>query len=197
MAFLDVWGQSGAERVPLTSERVTVGKSRANDLVVDDPEVSRMHAVLERYPAGWCVRDLSSRNGTFVNGQRLTAERPLRVGDEIRVGTTIIRFDAPGRAAETASTDTAEPAPHLTPREREVLVELCRPTLESDVFARVSTIREMAGRLYVSEAAIRQFLTSLADKFQVRETGEERRVRLAAEAIRRGVVSIADVRHND
>lgn len=196
MAFLEVLGELGSENVPLLSDEVTVGKSRANDLVIDDPEVSRMHAVLKSYPAGWCIRDLSSRNGTFVNGNRLTAERPLRAGDEVRVGTTIIRFSMPPSAQDTASTEDAEPPPHLTPRERDVLVELCRPTLQSDVFARVATIRETAERLYVSEAAVRQFLTSLAGKFAVDETGEQRRVRLAAEAIRRGVVSIADVRNN-
>jgi pSer/pThr/pTyr-binding forkhead associated (FHA) protein len=63
---------------------VTLGKTASNDITIDtDPTVSRLHAVLEYFPAGWCIRDLASRNGTFVNGQRVLGERRLQNGDEI------------------------------------------------------------------------------------------------------------------
>ena len=47
---------------------MTVGTLESNDVVVDAEGVSRVHAVFERFGDAWCVRDLGSRNGTFVNG---------------------------------------------------------------------------------------------------------------------------------
>ena len=76
----------------LDGGRVTVGKDEQNDLVLDDPTVSRLHAVLERFAAGWCVTDLGSSNGTFLNGERIWAQQRLRHGDEVRVGRTRLLF---------------------------------------------------------------------------------------------------------
>jgi hypothetical protein len=79
--YLEVWTPAGRELVALEVDRLTLGADAANDLPLPaDPTLSRLHAALERYGAGWCVRDLDSRNGTFVNGQRVWRERPLRRG---------------------------------------------------------------------------------------------------------------------
>ena len=76
-AYLEVWTAAGRELVTLEAERLTLGTDPANDLPLPaDPTLSRLHAVLERYGAGWCVRDLDSRNGTFVNGQRVWRAAP-------------------------------------------------------------------------------------------------------------------------
>ena len=83
-------------RFELQSERTTVGKAPENDIVlVDDPTASHLHAMLERFPAGWCVTDLGSSNGTSVNGERIWASRHLRHGDEIRLGQTRLIFRDP------------------------------------------------------------------------------------------------------
>jgi hypothetical protein len=67
----------GRELVALEAGRLTLGTDPANDLALAaDPTLSRLHAVLERYEAGWCVRDLGSRNGIFVNGQHIWAGAP-------------------------------------------------------------------------------------------------------------------------
>src|SRR5207244_12670529 len=91
---LEVHGPEGTEPVPLQGDRITIGGGSANDVVISwDGTVSRMHAVLERMgEAGWVVRDLSSRNGTFVNGERIWRDCPLYSGDEIRVGATRLLF---------------------------------------------------------------------------------------------------------
>jgi DNA-binding CsgD family transcriptional regulator len=73
-------------------------------------------------------------------------------------------------------------------------VALCRPVLSGDLFTEPASIRELAAGLFVSEAAVKQHLLHLYDKFGLYDDGERRRVRLANEAIRRGAVSLADLR---
>jgi hypothetical protein len=191
--YLEVWVDGARERVRLEGERVTIGQSSTNDLpLAFDHTVSRVHAVLERVSAGWCVRDLASRNGTFVNGARIWGERPLRNGDEIRVGGTrlVARVEDPGGGVD--ATIGAETAPHLTPREREILLALCRPMVPGDVFREPASIRQIAGELVVTEAAVKQHLSRLYDKFKIAEP-EGRRARLANEAIRRRAVNTAEI----
>jgi tetratricopeptide (TPR) repeat protein len=70
--------------------------------------------------------------------------------------------------------------PHLTRRERDVLVALCKPAVGSgDTFVEPASIRAMADRLGVSDAAIKQHLLNLYDKFELFEGEDNRRVRLA------------------
>jgi DNA-binding CsgD family transcriptional regulator len=193
-AYLEVWTPAGRELVSLQAGRLTLGADPANDLALPaDPTVSRLHAALERYGTDWCIRDLDSRNGTFVNGQRVWRERPLRPGDELRVGASrlVYRSDEPtgGKA-----TQASEPPPELTRREREVLLVLCRTVLAGEAFSEPASIREIADALVVTEAAVKQHLAHLYDKFGVHGGGERRRVRLANEALRRGAVTIAGLR---
>jgi DNA-binding NarL/FixJ family response regulator len=82
----------------------------------------------------------------------------------------------------------------LTPREQEVLVALCRPVLAADVFTEPASIKTIADRLLVTEAAVKQHLGHLYDKFGVPDGLERRRVRLANEAVRRGAVSLGHLR---
>jgi hypothetical protein len=136
--YLDVseWGDSRV--VMLEGSRLAVGRVSDNDLVLaSDPEVSRFHALFESVAGGWCLRDLSSKNGTFVNGERLGGDRPLRSGD---------------------------------------------------------VTKEIAAALSISEAAVKQHLLHLYDKFGIYGAGERRRYRLANDAVRRGAVSLADLR---
>jgi hypothetical protein len=64
----------------------TIGRDARNDLAVDDMTVSRIHARLERTPAGWVLKDLSSTNGTRVNGWRVRGQVTVRAGDVVRFG---------------------------------------------------------------------------------------------------------------
>jgi class 3 adenylate cyclase len=87
--------EAAGEVVPLLAERVTVGRSVTNDVVLeDDDTVSRSHAALENRAQGWIIRDLNSANGTFVNNERLLDERQLQSEDEIRVGNSSLLFRA-------------------------------------------------------------------------------------------------------
>jgi pSer/pThr/pTyr-binding forkhead associated (FHA) protein len=189
--YLEMWVDGDRRRVELDGDRVTIGHSSENDLALPfDPTVSRVHAVLERVASRWAVRDLGSRNGTFVNGDRIFGERVIRSGDEIRVGT--IRLIARGDEAPQDETIGADPAPDLTRREREVLVALCRPMVGGGVFREPASVRQIAADLVVTEAAVKQHLQRLYEKFGLFER-EGRRARLANEAIRRAVVSTAEI----
>jgi predicted component of type VI protein secretion system len=193
-AVLEVWTLSGRRHVELEADRITVGKDAQNDLVVDaDPMVSRLHAVLERFPAGWCVTDLGSSNGTFLNGERIWAQQRLRHGDEVRVGRTRLLFRNSSDVGHTVTKAEAE-SPTLTAREHDVLAVLCRPLLDRDLFTEPASIREIAADLVVSEAAVKQHLANLYAKFDVGEGSTHRRSRLANEALRRGAVTLGDLR---
>lgn len=194
-AFAEIWGGAGAQLVPLEGDRVTVGRAPNNPIQLPkDAHVSRLHAVLERYPAGWSVRDLGSANGTFVNGQRLVAEHRLEDGDELRVGQTRLVFRDRQHPGTDRTLSAGEELPHLTEREHDVAVELCRPVLDGDSFAQPATIAQMAEELVVSTAAIKFHLSNLYDKFSIPQSGLARRAQLANEAIRRGAVTVAELR---
>ena len=92
-SHLEVWKPSGRELIPLTGQRVTVGKASTNEVALGhDETVSRLHAVLENLGFAWSIRDMGSRNGTYLNGEPITAERVLRSGDEVRVGKSRLIF---------------------------------------------------------------------------------------------------------
>ena len=166
---------------------MTVGTLESNDLIADSDGLSRVHAAFEKLGGVWCVRDLGSRNGTFVNGGRIVGERALHSGDEIVLGRLRLLFHGPGRGQETAS--IAQPPP-LTPREHDVLLALCRPLLTGDAFTEPASIRVIAAELVVSEAAVKQHLSRLYVKFDVGTHGERRRVQLANAAVARGAVRL-------
>jgi hypothetical protein len=189
-SYVEVWGRGGRQLRALDAERLTVGTLETNDLAVDAEGVSRVHAVFERFGDVWCVRDLGSRNGTFVNGGRIVGEHALHSGDEIVLGRLRLLFHGPARGKETAA--IAEPPP-LTPRERDVLLALCRPLLTGDAFTEPASIRAIAAELVVSEAAVKQHLSRLYGKFDVGAHGERRRVQLANAAVSRGAVRLGDL----
>ena len=183
-------------RFALEDNRTTIGKSDENSVPVpDDPTASHLHAVLERFPAGWCVTDLGSTNGTWVNGERIWASHRLRHGDEVRVGQTRLIF-RDSLAAGGAQTEAEQEAPALTTRERDVLVALCRPLLARDMFTEPASTRAIADELVITQAAVKQHLGNLYDKFGVGAGDAHRRARLANEALRRGAVSLTELRVN-
>ena len=76
---------------PLTRDTYTLGRHRNNDVVISDPKVSSFHARLDRSPEGFRLVDLKSRNGSYVNGERIESVE-LNTGDEVRLGTALIAY---------------------------------------------------------------------------------------------------------
>ena len=198
MAAVELWSERGRDRiVTLTEAAYTVGTDATSvNIAVEDPTVSRVHAVFERVGTAWLVRDLGSRNGTRLNGERLAGQRRLRDGEELLLGRTRLIF-RDGADARRPKTDAIEKPPdNLTRMERRVLVELCRPMVSHNTFQPPASVREIASRLFIGKNAVQAHLTNLYDKFAVYAPGDAdggRRVALANEAMRRGAVSIADL----
>ncbi len=69
----------------------TLGRLQANDIPIHDAKMSRKNTRIFRQGKHWVVQDLGSKNGTWLNGESIHAER-LEDGDEIRVGETLFRF---------------------------------------------------------------------------------------------------------
>jgi pSer/pThr/pTyr-binding forkhead associated (FHA) protein len=198
VALLDVQGLQGREVVMLEGERMTIGKNPDCDLEIgDDASVSRVHARLEPVGGGWSICDLGSTNGTFVNGVLIFGERILRDDDEIIVGRTRLHFCDRSRAGD-ASTERTGARPRLTPTERKVLIELCRPLRSGAAFTQPATPRAIAERLFVGEAAVKQHISHLQDKFGITEDeGVPKRVRLANAALETGTITFTDLKEDD
>jgi predicted component of type VI protein secretion system len=178
----------------LRDDVTTVGRGSGVDVSLEDPTVSRLHAELVRRGPHVYIADLGlSSNGTRVNG-RPVGRRTLRDGDVVSFGTARARVggieELDDHVAEAAS-DTMElrriTAPDLTRRELEVLTALCRPALRQDAFVAPASAREIAEELVVTEAAVKQHLLRLYQKFRIPE-GTNRRAKLANEVIAAGVV---------
>ena len=91
-------GELIAVPIPLEREEVILGRALEADVRVNDTQVSRQHARINTVRqegsklTNYVLNDLSSRNGTFLNGRRISSEK-LQNGDKIAIGETILRFD--------------------------------------------------------------------------------------------------------
>lgn len=193
-AHFEVHGAGPVRLVPLSVDALTIGRAPDNELPIDSRLVSRLHALVERFPSGWIIRDLGSTNGTTVNGLLLREARTLHDGDRVEIGPARLVFRAPAQLAASRTVNVEPPpaAPALTRRERELLVVLCRPYVAGDeVFPEPPGVRALAAALGVSESAVKKHLTRLYDKFDLVTNDDRRRSRLAAEVVRRAAVPLA------
>ena len=129
--FMFLRDDDGSQRVvTLTGDRLVLGRAPGSDLEIAwDPRVSGVHAYLERRGPRWVIEDDGlSRNGTFVNGERLRGQRTLRDGDVLRLGDTAIGFRDPETEPVVATVSvTTLAVPDVSEAQRRVLVALCRP----------------------------------------------------------------------
>jgi putative peptide zinc metalloprotease protein len=95
----------GDQVYPLTKPVTAIGRTSDNDLILDDPSVSRRHARITRSPAGFVIEDLDSFNGTTVGGRVLHGDRAIVNDDtELLFGDVEVRFAQPRSAAVGSKT---------------------------------------------------------------------------------------------
>jgi pSer/pThr/pTyr-binding forkhead associated (FHA) protein len=175
----------------LRTSPVTVGRSSSADICLSwDARVSRLHARLELVgddPASdWTVvDDGSSRNGSYVNGERIRGRAHLRAGDGLSVGGTLLVFRVD--AAAEGDGDRAEPRPEpgqthgdatifgrpyvnrasLSDTQRRVLSALARPADETSASPQTASDEEIAGELFLNVETVRAHLQVLSERFGV------------------------------
>src|SRR6478672_5234705 len=163
--------------------RLTVGRRSDSDLALTwDDEVSRLHAQLERVGGAWTlVDDGLSRNGSWVNGERVQGRRRLNDGDRMCFGETPVTYRAPPDldAKSTVTVKVGGASIVLTAVQRSVLVALCRP-MKATAYAPPATNREIADAVSLSVDAVKAHLRVLFDRLGLEELPQNRkRARLA------------------
>lgn len=199
--FLILRTEEGEQQlVPLAGRtRLTIGRGDEVDVSIEGDEgVSRLHAELELVGGSWLVVDDGlSTNGTFVEGERIGARRRLADRELISVGGTGILYRDPvaseGPGPTVAAIDTAT-VQTLSETQRKVLIALCRPYATGDSFATPATNREIAEAVFLSVDAVKGHLRVLFDRFGLADLPQnEKRARLAEQALRSGAVRVSDL----
>jgi pSer/pThr/pTyr-binding forkhead associated (FHA) protein len=197
LVYRDASGDQVLFGLDASRDRFTIGRRAESDLALDwDGEVSRLHAQLESVGQEWTlVDDGLSRNGSFVNGERIRGRRRLRDGDMVRVGKTVILFRAPSDAVQESNEVSSDSltAAGVSPGQRRVLVALCRP-LAGARYATPPSNRELAAELYLSIETVKFHLHALFELFGIERLPQHhKRAALARLALERGVVGPRDV----
>jgi pSer/pThr/pTyr-binding forkhead associated (FHA) protein len=155
-----------------------------------DTEVSRAHAMLERVGDSWTLLDDGlSRNGSYVNGQRVHGRRRLESGDTMLIGGTSIVFVAVDAGVPTTTTTRYSAMPDLTPAQRRVLAALCAPALERP-FAPAASNAEIAAELFVTVDTVKSHLHVMFELFGIDGMPQNRkRAELVRLALERGLAT--------
>lgn len=109
MALLRLFDQdNGIQDIPIPGKRFIIGRSpEYADFCLNDPAVSRMHAMIYEAGGQFMLKDMDSTSGTFVNNKRIT-ERKLSPGDKLLLGSTSLEFVATEEDGEDAEEFDAE-----------------------------------------------------------------------------------------
>jgi FHA domain len=197
--FLHVRAGDERQRIfglPEGSGRATIGRHSECDVSLAwDPEVSRLHALVERVGTEWTfVDDGLSSNGSFINGSCVVGRHRLKDGDRLCCGETVLIYRNPV-ARDAASTARASEQPNsvtLTAMQRKVLVALCRP-ISSSAFSTPATNRQIAEEVFLSVDAVKAHLRVLFERFGLNELPQnEKRARLAATVLAAGILAPRD-----
>jgi len=176
----------------------TIGRRPSNQISLGwDVNVSRVHAQLERVGDAWTVTDDGlSRNGTWVNSERISGRRVLHDEDVMRFGDTLVAFRDPARGDSRATADQEETplAAGVSEAQRRVLIALCRPYKNGAGFAAPASNKQIADELFIGLDAVKSHMRALFHAFGVGHLPQnQKRTRLAERAFSTGVVSERDL----
>jgi FHA domain-containing protein len=191
-------GEQRLLRLPRDGAEVWIGRNTEADLCIGwDREVSGLHAQLQQAAGEYTlVDDALSRNGSYVNGERVGGRRRLQDGDMLRFGRTLVLFRLPtGVTPEpTVAAPEGLTAASLSAQQRKVLTALCRPFQDGDPFATPPTNQEIADELFLTVDAVKVHLRTLFGKFEVAGLPQnKKRLALVGRALQSGLITGRDV----
>ncbi len=194
LVFRDGDGEQAIVAIEAGATELWVGRSESADVRLDwDEEVSTLHAQIEVVRDECTLLDDGlSRNGSYVNEERVHGRRHLRDGDTIRLGRTPILYRRPGEGAPEATAVATEvpAAATISPAQRRVLIALCRPYKDGGAFATPATNQEIGAELHLSVDAVKTHMRALFEKLAVGDLPQnQKRVALAERALQAGIVS--------
>jgi hypothetical protein len=195
--FLVFRDSAGTSRVVSleSATAMTIGRGAGCDLQLpEDAQVSRVHAQLERVGPDWTlIDDGLSRNGTYVNGQRISGRRRLRDGDIVLIGATSLTYRAfrgPVSQATLVAGEMLAAVTSLSDTQRQVLLALCRPFRDGAPYATPATNQQIGAELYLSVDAVKTHLRTLFQKFHIEDLPQnQKRAKLVERAFALGIVS--------
>lgn len=184
--------------MPDTKESLTVGRRSGNDVAITwDDEVSRLHAEFRRVGGEWTISDDGlSRNGTIVNGERVTSRRRLSDGDTLRFGETmaVFRWLHEATSARTAPAREKPLVESVTTTQRKILVALARPYGRGNTIATPATNEQVAAEVHLSVEAVKGHLRVLARRFGVGDLPKnQKRTAVVERALRWGLITERDL----
>jgi predicted component of type VI protein secretion system len=139
--------------IPLKKDKFLIGRAKECSLRAGSEAISRRHCAIVRTDGKWTVRDLGSRNGTYVNDTRIAEEVPLAAGDELRVGPLKFHVASIAAAKPTAPATGAPTAEPTKPRKQPPVKDV------ADVIQRTVNKADSS----TSEDDISKWLLGLAD----------------------------------
>lgn len=197
LAYRDGTGALNLAALDGPEQLRTLGRDPGMDLAIAwDSEVSGLHAELRRLGDHATITDDGlSKNGTYINGQRLLGRTRLRDGDRIRIGRSVLVYRSGEQHAD--STVAAGDLPgliKLTDMQKNVLVALCRPLKDGSAFATPATNQQIAADVFLSVDAVKMHLRNLFGKFEVGDLAQnQKRAKLAESALQLGVITPRDL----
>lgn len=181
--------------LPFDRDKVEIGRREQYEISLPwDPEVSRLHALLEPAQDEWTlVDDGLSSNGSWVSGSRVHGRHRLHNKDKMCFGSTYVIYHGPshGSVTTTRSPDAHGQEP-ITERKRRVLIALCRPIFEqtSDTPA---TNPQIAEELHQTVDTVKGTLRELFEQFGLGSLPQnEKRTRLVRIVRDRGILKQHD-----
>ena len=172
-------------------KRLTIGRSEQNALALPwDREVSRVHVSLEHIGDEWTlVEDGRSRNGSFIDGERVHGRKRLTDGDAIGLGCTVVVFRNPTGRESLTATSQRSVVPKISEAQLRVLRGLCRPFAEGS-YAVPASNKQIADELIIGVETVKTHMRALFDAFDLGELPQHRkRAVLAQRALQSGLVS--------